>query len=111
VISSVATSVALAAAETHPVWGFGWWFLFIPLFWFLVIGLLFAIFGRRRRYWAHGYGYGPGPWGGPWGAAGSAGAESVLSERYARGDIDEKEYRARLEVLRASNQPPVPPKG
>jgi hypothetical protein len=30
-------------------------FLVIPLFWFLVIGLLFAAFGRRRRG-------GPGPW-------------------------------------------------
>jgi len=26
-----------------------------------------------------------------------------LAERFAQGDIDEKEYRARLEVLRANN--------
>ena len=59
-ISTVAaTTVALAAAETYPAWGFGWWFLFIPLFWILVIGLVIALVGRRRRYWAHnGYGYG-----------------------------------------------------
>ncbi|HLU63928.1 MAG TPA: SHOCT domain-containing protein [Protaetiibacter sp.] len=29
----------------------------------------------------------------------------MLAERFARGDIDEVEYRARLEVLRGS-QPP-----
>ena len=103
------TSIALAAAATHPAWGFGWWFLFIPLFWILVIGLVIALVGRRhRRYWAHN-GYGPGPWG-PWAASGAASAETVLSERFARGDIDEKEYRARLEVLRASGTPPLPPK-
>ena len=99
------SSVALAAAATHPVWGFGWWFLFIPLFWILIIGLVIALVGRRhRRYWANGYGYGPGAWG-PWAASGAASAESVLSDRFARGDIDEKEYRARLEVLRANAAP------
>ena len=109
-----ATTVALAAAqsplaETHPGWGFGWWFLFIPLFWILIIGLVIALVGgRRRRYWAQ-YGYGPGAWG-PWAASGAASAETVLSERYARGDIDEKEYRVRLEVLRAAGPRPTPPK-
>ena len=103
------TSIALAAAATHPAWGFGWWFLFIPLFWILVIGLFIGFAARRRRYWAYG-GYGPGAYG-PWAASGAASAESVLSERYARGDIDEKEYRARLEVLRATGTPPRPPKG
>ncbi|MGO3764895.1 SHOCT domain-containing protein [Glutamicibacter arilaitensis] len=33
-------------------------------------------------------------------ARAAAGAESVLRERYARGEIDETEYRQRLEVLR-----------
>jgi putative membrane protein len=32
---------------------------------------------------------------------GGGGAEQVLSERYARGEIDEEEYRERLSVLRA----------
>ena len=39
---------------------------------------------RRNHYWAA-----------------TQGAESVLRERYARGEIDETEYRQRLEVLRA----------
>lgn len=108
------TAVALTAAELHPWHGGGFWFLLIPLFWILVIAALVAIFGRRRRAWLRA-GYGPhayGPhghydWQG-WQHAQAAGsAESVLAQRYANGDIDEKEYRARLEVLRSSA--PVPP--
>jgi putative membrane protein len=115
----VFTSLALATALVHP-FGPGPHFLFflIPLFWVLLIVALFAIFGRRRRAmwraYGHGYGHGGyGPWGqgGPWAQAQAArSAESTLAERFAQGDIDEKEYRARLEVLRASvPQPPMPP--
>ncbi len=108
------TSLALAAAVVHPIGhGFGWLFFLIPLFWIGVFVLIFALVGRRwRRHGAYGYGYGHGPGHfGPWAAAQAArSAESTLAERYAQGDIDEKEYRARLEVLRASApQPPVPP--
>jgi putative membrane protein len=102
-------TLALAADETVR-WagpGFGWWLLF-PLFWILFFVLLFAFVGRRwRRRW------GPGPWayGDPrWagGHGGSRSAESTLAERFANGDIDEVEYRARLEVLRANRD--VPPR-
>jgi putative membrane protein len=88
----------LTSLVTHPVgYGWGWgpgpWFLLVPLFWFGVIALVFAIGGRRRRRdW--------GGWDGPRG-----GARGVLAERYARGEIDETEYRARLEVLMASDGP------
>jgi hypothetical protein len=34
-------------------------FLIFPLFWFLVIGGLFSLFGRRR--WSDGAPFGPGP--------------------------------------------------
>ena len=34
-------------------------------------------------------------------------AEATLGERFAQGDMDEVEYRARLEVLRANR--PTPP--
>lgn len=89
--------------------GFGWIFFFlIPLFWVLVIGL-FVSLGRRR--WARGGfpgGYGHHGHYGSWAAA--RGAESTLAERFAQGDIDEKEYRARLEVLRANNGPVTPAK-
>lgn len=97
------TTAALAALAAHPgPWGFGFgwvFFILIPLFWVGVIALIVGLGRRRwaRNAWMHGHG--------PWGAARSA--ESTLAERFAQGDIDEKEYRARLEVLRASS--PVPP--
>jgi putative membrane protein len=71
--------------------GFGW-FPLIPLaflgFWILV---LFVVrpWAWRRRGWA-----GPGGW------SPSGSAEAVLAERFARGEVTEEEYRARLEVLR-----------
>jgi putative membrane protein len=100
----VFTALALSAVAFHPWHPGGWLFLLIPLFWILVIVALAAIFGRRRRaLWANG-GWGPHAW---HQAQATASAESVLAQRYANGDIDEKEYRARLEVLRATA--PVPP--
>ncbi|MFC6355765.1 SHOCT domain-containing protein [Luethyella okanaganae] len=81
--------------------GFGWLFLLVPLFWIGVVVLIVALVGRRWHRYGHGYGHGPGYAGGPhWHA--STSAEQTLSERFARGDIDETEYRARLEVLRAN---------
>lgn len=105
----------------HWGWGFGFFpfFFLIPLFWIAVIVVLAIVFGRRRRFAARN-GYGPWGWGGPggqgwhgWqGQQAARNAESTLAERYAQGDIDEKEYRARLEVLRANTpQPPTPPAG
>jgi putative membrane protein len=107
----VFTSLALAAAAVHPFGPGPWLFFLIPLFWIIVIVILFATFGRRRRAmwgaYGHGYGHGYGPWAQ---AQAARTAESTLAERFAQGDIDEKEYRARLEVLRASApQPPLPP--
>lgn len=100
------TSLAAAAPAVHAalahgpgvVHGFGgfWWLGFlIPLFWILVLVLIFGVFGRRwrRRAWENG---------GMHHAPGRS-AEGTLAERFAQGDIDEKDYRARLEVLRANN--------
>jgi putative membrane protein len=94
---------ALTALATHPGpyadGGFHWWFLFFPfgffLFWVLFFVALRTLVFRR---WG-------GPWGGGPGRPGyhrGPGAEQVLAGRFAAGDIDEQEYRARLEVLRAS---------
>jgi putative membrane protein len=113
VLTALSTS-ALATAAAHPgMWhpGFFPFFFLIPLFWIAVIVLVSVFAGRgRRRAWARG---GYGPWGGPWAHAGWGGgarsAEATLAQRFANGDIDEKEYRARLEVLRASG--PTPPQG
>lgn len=83
-------------------------FIFVAL---VILLIIFAIAGRRRRMAR----WGAMGWGGPWGhmhnGAGRA-AETTLAERFAQGDIDEKEYRARLEVLRANNPtaPPFPAK-
>lgn len=99
--------VAAAAAHLsahHPGgWGgpgFGWWFLLIPLFWIVLIGVFFAVFGRRWRRAAAAGDFGPGGRRNP-----AHQAEATLAERFAKGDIDETEYRARLEVLRANAQP------
>jgi putative membrane protein len=94
----VFTALALSAIVFHP-WHGGFLFVLFPLFWILLIVVLFAIFGRRRwrNHGACGYGQQ---------AQASASAESVLAQRFANGDVDEKEYRARLEVLRASG--PIP---
>lgn len=95
------TALTLAAHPGGPGFGFGWiLFFLIPLFWVGVVVLIVSLARRRHGRWGHA------PWmhgHGPWGGAGR-GAEATLAERFAQGDIDEKEYRARLEVLRANNQ-------
>ena len=114
------TSLALAAPFAHPALGFGFGLFFIlgHVIWFLIVVAIIIAIVRgarwRRRAWAGGY----GPWGyghghGYWGGQQAArAAETTLAERFAQGDIDEKEYRARLEVLRANApQPPAGPMG
>lgn len=107
------TTAVLTGLATHTGWGWGggagWLFLLIPLFWIAFFVLLFWLLGRRwRRGWAGPGGGpgGPGYYGGGhpgWQAQADArSAEKTLAERFAQGDIDEVEYRARLEVLRAN---------
>ena len=79
--------LASTIMATHDHWsghGEGWWPLF-PLLWALLIfGFIYFLArrgcGRRGRHGGSG--------------------ESVLGERYARGEIDEREYRERLDVLK-----------
>lgn len=98
-LSSLATAVAAApCAFGYGAPFVGWWWIFIPIFWILVFVLIFGFFGRRWRRTAIARG-GYGSWG-PHGSTRSA--EQTLAQRYANGDIDEQEYRARLEVLRAN---------
>ncbi|MEV5571083.1 SHOCT domain-containing protein [Spirillospora sp. NPDC052269] len=96
----------ITAAE--PGWhhhdGPGWWAVFpitFGLLWMAVIGFFaFQLVKRRGR----------GGWGG-WGpraaaasASGSARAtrpEDLLAERFARGEVDEDEFHARMSALRA----------
>lgn len=97
----VLSTLALTGLATHwvgPVGGgFGFFFLLIPLFWIIVVGLVIGLGGRR---WRRNRAAGPHPGFGGWAAARNA--EATLAERFAQGDIDEVEYRARLEVLRAN---------
>ncbi|MCQ9164849.1 MULTISPECIES: SHOCT domain-containing protein [unclassified Arthrobacter] len=91
-IAALSTPAALAAHAMNHGWGWGAgpWFLLFPLFWLVVIVLAIIFIPRRlrrSRAWHH-----------------SQGAESVLRERFARGEIDETEYRQRLEVLRSQPQ-------
>ena len=92
-MSSALQAAAATAAQLTTHWngpgGFGWLWLLVPLFWITVFVLLFAFLGRRWRRS-----------GGPWQMHGSP--EQTLGDRYAKGEIDEQEYRARLEVLRAN---------
>ena len=80
----------------HDHWnGPGAWWPIFPIFWglFWIVVIGFIIFRVRRgggppwRQWQH-----------------QQSGEGVLAERYARGEIDEREYEQRLGVLR-KNRP------
>ena len=76
-------------------WGWGAWLTMgigMILFWGLVIGggivLTRYLAGTRHQHASSG---GPG----------RTEPEQILAERFARGDIDEDEYRRRRELLRS----------
>jgi putative membrane protein len=78
------TMMLTAHGPWHDGHAAGWWPIFpigFGLFWLLVLGGGFYLLSRRTRS--------------------GGGAEALLAERYARGEIDEDEYRERLSVLRA----------
>lgn len=110
---NVLSTLALAGSAGYMGgsvgFGFGFALFFLIPFLLIVTLIVFMSVGRRR--WMRAGGYGPGGYGngshGGWGTP-SRNAESTLAERFAQGDIDEKEYRARLEVLRANNPAPTP---
>ena len=85
--------------------GHGWWIgmmLFMALFWVVVVvGVLFSIRHLRHDHYRHDHyhhrGGGPRGWSGP---VGDPRAEEILRQRFASGEIDEAEYRARLSLLR-----------
>jgi len=81
----------------HDGWGWGSWVLMslvMVVFWALLItAVVLAV-----RYLAGGGSQQNRPSTGPTPAGGRA--EDVLAERYARGEIDDDEYRRRLTLLR-----------
>ena len=75
-------------------WGWGYWLgmgVTMILFWGLLIGGIVALI--RHIGSARDAGR-PSP------DSGRTRAEDVLAERFARGEIDEDEYKRRLELLR-----------
>jgi putative membrane protein len=110
VFSTLALALAGPAGYMGGPVGFGFGFALFFLIPILLVVLLIVFLTVGRRRWMRAGGYGPGGHGnwshGGWGAP-SRNAESTLAERFAQGDIDEKEYRARLEVLRANNPAPT----
>jgi len=76
-----------ALAPLADCWhhGGGPWFLF-PLFWIAVIVFVVWMFRRGR-------------WGRPGRAHHHQSAAEVLEHRFARGEIDDDEYRRRRSVL------------
>jgi putative membrane protein len=77
-------------------WGGGQWvaaIVMMVLFWGVLAVIVLAVV-RSGGWWRHGLN---GPVGGrpPTGEA-----EQILHERFARGEIDEEEYRRRHDLLR-----------
>lgn len=76
-------------------WGVGGWIIMailMVLFWAAVVTVFIAVF--RHRPSPEGPSLPPAP------SHGSA--EQILNERFARGEIEEEEYRARRATLRSS---------
>ena len=74
------TAAELMAFHDHS---HGGWHFLIPVLWFvLIFGAIYLL--KRRGGWGHRFDTG----------------ESVLAERFARGEITEQEYRERKDVLR-----------
>jgi putative membrane protein len=72
-------------AQTCTTYHDHWFpFFLIPLFFFGFWVIIFVTVGRR---WRHHPGHRTG--------------ESILADRYARGEIDEQEYRQRRATLRS----------
>jgi putative membrane protein len=72
--------LTLAHHTADHDWGPGPWWPIFPLLWLAIIATV--IFFARRGGWARHRGLG------------------ALGERYARGEIDENEYRERRDVLK-----------
>ena len=74
---------AVEALAVHYPHSHGAWWPIFPIFWILFFVGIFWLLRRRGCGWS-----------------GSRTGESVLGERYARGEISENEYRERKRVLR-----------
>jgi putative membrane protein len=87
----------------HNLGGWGWFAMSASmiLFWVLIITaavMLFRVLGRQ-----HEHSHAPHPHSASHPAAPTP--EQVLADRFARGEIDEEEYRRRLATLHSSTRP------
>ncbi|RXS86171.1 hypothetical protein EST92_06050 [Streptomyces sp. TM32] len=82
-----------------PAWGGGWFMmaLLMVVFWGLVIAAVITVVHYVRGAPRGGR---PGPSGQRGWGWGQERAEDLLAERFARGEIDEDEYKRRLTLLR-----------
>ncbi|UQA94099.1 SHOCT domain-containing protein [Streptomyces halobius] len=87
--------------DDHVIGGWGWFAMAISMLLFLalIVTIVFLLWRAITRS-------GPGGWTGP---LRTSGAEQLLAERYARGEIDEEEYQRRLATLRGSRPGGSPP--
>jgi putative membrane protein len=91
------TLAQIASHMPHDGWGWGGgWFVIFPILWFLLVVAIVILIARAAR---RGFRQGP-----PWARQAAAGPVTILGERYARGEIDESEYRSRLAVLRGTTE-------
>ena len=84
-------------------WAWGLGIFTSVIFWGLIIWAIAALVGWARQGRPDPAAPGPERQDGPWPGQGPwpGDAEEILSRRFAAGEIDAREYRERLEVLRA----------
>lgn len=80
-------------------WGFGMGFMFGPVLWLIVLGLIVAglVWMARRPDQGNGVTHGPSASGRD--ADSNSNAVATLNMRFAKGEIDEEEYLARKKHL------------
>lgn len=72
-------------------YGFFWGFPFFPLFGLIFWVIVISLFWGRSRHWDKHHDHH---------THANKSAEDVLADRFAHGEIDEKEYEERLEVIK-----------
>lgn len=98
-LAPFATAAHSIGMTFHWVDGGMWIAVLLPLLWMLLLALGVILLVRLVN---RGGPSQPPQWGGPPQSPPQAGdsAEEILRRRYAAGEIDEEEYRRRLDVLK-----------
>src|SRR5262245_33527258 len=91
-MSTLIASTSSAAAVVCHGAAWGWWPI-IPILWFLFVVFVVVMVARfgwvgSSRWYAQ-----------QWAGSGTQAGRARLAERFAAGEIDEQEYRARRAVL------------